>query len=215
MRIEVVCEAPDLISRGSQGLSKSSRDSNVPCKDVKLILRRDLDPVEMIDLKPDFIPDGVGRILEGTTSKDEKACEVSTFFNSNGWNYKPEFIPIYVYGQHENPLGSGAHQGNFGEAFLLHNTEVLKDLVLVCEEDVQNAAVKALARKCQMFSPSQSAAERIQILCDMLQHKKGIDLQRRGCMGRSEDPTSPAGYLIERTSCRSIVAACIIGATLR
>jgi hypothetical protein len=36
-----------------------------------------------------------------------------------------------AYGENENPFGSGAHQGSFGEAFLLNNSEVVKDLELV------------------------------------------------------------------------------------
>ena len=154
---------------------KNSPRPPVPCKKVKLILRRDLAEAEMIEMKtsqPNGIPDNVARILEASHSKDEKAREVSTFFESNGWDYKSKFISIYVYGEHENPTASGSHQGSFGEAFLLINTEVVKDLMLVCEEDVQNAALNAHPQKFRIFLPSQSEAERMQLLCDALAHKE-------------------------------------------
>jgi hypothetical protein len=158
------------ISRGSQGLSKGPRDFQSPCENVKLIFRRVLDSIEMSDLTADTIPDPVFQILEQTSSRDDRAPQVSEFFNSHGWNYEPVFIPIYVYGEYENPLDSGAPQGIFGEAFLLHNSEVMKDLTLVCEEDIQTASINAHPQKFQMFSSLQTVAERTRILCQILEH---------------------------------------------
>lgn len=138
------------------------------CESVKLVLRRELDPSVMVGLNPlapNVIPDEVVQILQDSESRDECASRVSRFFEVHGWTYKPTFTPVYVYGDNQNPVASGAQQGVFGEAFLLKNAEVLRDLVLVCDEDVQTAACNQRAQKFRTFSSNESELERMQILC--------------------------------------------------
>jgi hypothetical protein len=162
------------ISRQSQTLSTSSQKQSEPPKGVQFILRREL-PLNLITQlnpeKPDDVPIAVTDYLQTLWSTDEKADDVRDFFELNGWQYATRFTSIHVYGQNED-VPCGASQGRYGEPFLLHNSKVIKDIVLACEDDVQNAASGKHVRKFRFLRPDESDDQRIAILCEMLSKKE-------------------------------------------
>jgi len=105
---------------------------------IKLVTRIQLTDTEELEMEVSGqLPAKLQGYLSGIEHPEPPA--VGIFLQKHNLPWEPGFVPVFVYGELDEPEPPGSALGAFGWPFLLRNNTVLPDLQLVCCNDIQNA----------------------------------------------------------------------------